>query len=140
MQLIDFIIEAKLAGYAAGGEAGEAGIGAAKGHLHGFNPFGGSERVFDATGGLVWMMNYYGEILPAAADPKRTYAFLRQAMARITPDFPFRGPAQFQKGALRYRNHQHGDLGRFHGVEQIFEDEREVYRLHYHGGRMTPPA
>jgi hypothetical protein len=146
--LVDFIIKAKLSGYATGGEGQErkfddGSLGfqfMANGYkyldrYYGFNPFSGTEHVYNDAS-LIWMMNYYGEVLPTHADPKKIYSFLRKAMSLITLAYPFRGPAKLEKDNLQYENIQNGNLDSFHGVESIYEGNKRVYFLHYHGGNM----
>ncbi len=153
MALIDFILKAKKSGYAAGGEGkqrlfedGARGFEwVADGYryldrYYGFNPFSGSEYVFNSDNVLTWTMNYYGEVLATHLEPNIVYAFLKQAMASITPEYPFRGPAKLEKGNLRYQNEQNGTLDRFYGVESIYDGKDRVYYLHYHGGRMIETA
>ncbi|BCS97214.1 hypothetical protein DSLASN_28460 [Desulfoluna limicola] len=149
MALIDFILKAKLSGYASGGEGqkrafddGARGFEiAADGYryldrYYGFNPFSGAEHIYDADASLIWTMNYYGEVLPEHSAPEKIYAFLREAMLLITPEYPFRGPSELKQGHLQYENIQHGTLDSFHGVESIYEKGERVYFLFYHGGRM----
>lgn len=149
MTLIDFIIKAKLSGYASGGEGQELKFGdGSKGfelvsdgyryldRYNGFNPFSGSERVFDSDNTLVWIMNYYGKVLPGCTDPKGIYSFLKEAMLLISLQYPFRGPAQLEKQNLRYENIQNGSFGSFQGVESIYQNDEKVYVLFYHGGSL----
>jgi hypothetical protein len=84
-------------------------------------------------------MNYYGQVLPKCSDPMKVYAFLKEAMRLVSPEYPFRGPALFEKGSLKYENQQYGTLDSFHGTECIFENNEKVYFLHYHGGKVTVP-
>jgi len=69
--LIDFIMKAKISGYASGGEGQErkfddGSLGfefMANGYkyldrYYGFNPFSGTEHVYDDNGSLIWTMNY----------------------------------------------------------------------------------
>ncbi len=76
MALVDFIIKAKIAGYATGGENQElkfddGSIGfefASDEHkyidrYYGFNPFSGTEHIYDRNEALIWKMNYFGEFL-----------------------------------------------------------------------------
>lgn len=150
MSLIDFIVKAKIAGYATGGENQElkfddGSIGfeyesdgyTYSDRYYGFNPFSGTEHVYDSNKALIWKMNYFGEVLGSSSDPKGVYAFLREAMTAISPEYPFRGPAEFEKGSLIYQNDQNGTLDRFYGSETIFDDGKEVYYLYYHGGTMN---
>jgi len=147
--LVDFIIKAKISGYASGGEGQErkfddGSLGfefMADGyryldHYYGFNPFSGTEHIYDVDGLLIWVMNYYGEVLATHSDPKKIYSFLREAMSLITPAYPFRGPAKLERCNLRYQNKQNGTLDSFDGVEGIYEGDERVYFLHYHGGSM----
>ena len=150
MTLIDFILKAKLSGYASGGEGQEKkfddySIGfemESAGYRYldrynGFNPFAGSEQIYDSNNALLWVMNYYGEVLPSDSEPKRIYSFLKEAMLLITSEYPFRGPAKLEKQNLRYENLQHGALERFHGIESIYENDERVYVLYYHGGKIN---
>jgi hypothetical protein len=147
MEIIDFIIDAKLSGYAAGSGNNELKFeDGSKGseykskeyryldRFYGFNPFSGSEFVFDSSGKLIWTMNYFGKIVQDCKDPSAIYNFLRDAMAKIDRDFPFRGPSKLEKDGYLYRNHQSGLFERFHGEECITKDDLELYKLHYHGG------
>ena len=102
--------------------------------FNGFNPFTGSEKIFGEGNELLWVFNYFGEILPNGTDPKKIYSFLREAMRLITPEYPFRGPEFYENQNYRYENKQDGSLDHFHGIEKIFEKNKEVYVLYYHGG------
>ena len=150
MTLLDFILQGKISGYASGGEGQEKTFDDGSrgfeftGHgyryfdrYYGFNPFAGTEHIYTANGSLLWVMNYYGQVLPICSDPMKVYSFLREAMRLVTPEYPFRGPALFEKDILRYENQQHGTLDSFYGIESIFEKREKVYLLHYHGGKMT---
>ena len=149
MPLIDFILKAKLSGYASGGEGQEikfddGSIGfeiVSEGYRYldrynGFNPFAGSEQIFDSDNGLIWVMNYFGQVLSSGSDAKSIYSFLKEAMLQITIENPFRGPEKFEKLNFRYENKQHGSLDRFHGIECIYENNEKVYVLYYHGGKI----
>ena len=147
LTLLDFILQGKISGYASGGEGqektyddGSRGF-ESSGHgfryldrYYGFNPFAGTEHIHAADGPLLWVMNYYGRVLPICADPMKVYAFLKEAMRLVTPEYPFRGPALFEKDNLRYENQQHGTIDGFYGIESIYENHEKVYFLHYHGG------
>jgi hypothetical protein len=43
-------------------------------------------------------------------------------MRLVTPDYPFRGPALFEAGSLRYENQQQGTLDSFYCIESIYEN------------------
>ena len=83
MELIDFIIAAKIAGYASGNEAKKTTFeDNSKGFIfesngyryvdryYGFNPFCGSEFVFDSSRKLLWSMNYFGRLKPLIDSPR----------------------------------------------------------------------
>jgi hypothetical protein len=148
MTLADFIIKAKLSGYASDGagqekfDDGSIGfefIGDGYRYLdryYGFNPFVGAENIYDSDASLIWTMSYYGELSPGHSDPIKIYSFLKEAMLLITPEYPFRGPASLEKENFRYENVQNGSLDRFHGVESIYEHDERVHYFYYHGGTM----
>jgi hypothetical protein len=150
--LLDFILHGKISGYASGGEGqektfddGSRGFEFTKDgyryldRYYGFNPFTGTEQIYTVNGPLLWVMNYYGQVLPRCTDPMKVYTFLKEAMRLVSPEYPFRGPALFEKGGLMYENQQHGTLDSFHGTESIFENHEKVYILHYHGGKVAAP-
>lgn len=149
MTLIEFILKAKLSGYASGGEGqerkfddGSVGFEIVSDgfryldRYNGFNPFAGSEQIYDSNNELLWVMNYFGEVLPSGSDTKSIYSFLKEAMLLISTEYPFRGPAKLEEENFRYENQQHGSLGRFHGIERIYENSEKVYVLYYHGGKI----
>lgn len=152
MNLLDFILQGKISGYATGGEGqektfddGSRGFESrGRGYryldrYYGFNPFTGTEHIYTDNGSLIWVMNYYGQVLPICSDPVKVYSFLKEAMQLVSSDYPFRGPAMFEKSSLRYENQQYGMLDSFHGTESIFENGEQIYFLHYHGGKVTMP-
>jgi len=149
MELIDFILKAKLSAYAANDERyirefddGSKGFEYASGtyryvdRFYGFNPFSGTEQVFDRRGLLIWKMNYYGEVVATGMDARKIYSFLKDALRLITPEYPFRGPANLEKEKFSYENIQKGTLDSFHGIESIYAIKERVYYLFYHGGKM----
>ena len=149
MNLVDFIIKAKISGYATVGEKQELKFDDGSfgfkfesdgykyvDRYYGFNPFSGTEHVYEREESLIWKMNYYGKIVDPSSDFKIIYAFLREAMSSITFKYPFRGPAKLEKGNLVYQNQQNGTLEGFSGFETIYGRNKKVYYLHYHGGTM----
>ncbi len=149
MTLIDFILKARLAGYPSGGDGKEKKFDDGSvgfeiitdeyrylDRYNGFNPFAGSEQIFNSDKALLWVMNYFGEVLPNGSDPKKIYSFLKDALLLVSPEYPFRGPATLEKQNSKYENQQYGSLDRFHGIESIYENNEKVYELFYHGGRI----
>ncbi|MBI5602253.1 MAG: hypothetical protein HY879_02775 [Deltaproteobacteria bacterium] len=106
MSLLNFILQGKASGYASGGEGqerifedGSRGFEFVGEHYRyldryfGFNPFAGTEHIYAANGPLLWVMNYYGQVLPTCSDPMKVYTFLKEAMRLVSPAYPFRGPS-----------------------------------------------
>jgi uncharacterized protein DUF5680 len=101
--------------------------------------FLGHETVWKKTR-PVWGMNYHGVRLDKLFEEKRLYALLREALKRVEPSRPFRGPEKYESNNLRYSNVITGDLGSFRGVEFIYETGRILYQLDYHGGILGTVA
>jgi len=100
----------------------------------GFNPFIGEETVF-YQGVCVWGMNYYGcAVSSEELSLKDVYAFLREALKRISEKKPFRGPEKYERQPFKYVNTVEGDVNKFNGTENIFYRGKEIYSLLYHGG------
>lgn len=144
--LVAFIVKAKVATYASDGEAGETklpdggneytfieGDYLYKDRYYGFTTFIGEEIVF-LQGKPIWGMNYYGRTLSRAINTKELYGFLRQAMKQVSIERPFRGPKRLEDGRYRYEDTNTGDTQDFQGIERIYYNNEEVYRLDYHGG------
>jgi len=149
MTLREFLVRAKVRGYAAEGERGETllvdggkGLSYREGpyeyrdRYYGVNPFIGEEVVWKG-GKAVWAMNYLGAVIDEAVSPDGVYRFLQRAMRRVEEARPFRGPAVFSDGNLTYEDASTGDLEGFAGTERILRAGREIYRLTYHGGRVA---
>jgi hypothetical protein len=147
--LIDFMLKAKLSGYSANDERGKiefddgsVGFEFSQSRYryidryYGFNPFSGTEHIFEINGPLIWKMNYYGVISTESCSPKIIYAFLREAMSLITREYPFRGPPGHEKDDLSYLNQHTGTVQSFNGMETIHLSGEKVYYLYYHGGSM----
>lgn len=146
MELSKFLVKAKIATYAADGEANERTLqdGAKeltledsmfkyRDRYYGFNPFIGEEVVFENRK-IVWSMNYYGKIISDVVSAKEVYGFLKSAMRQVKEDRPFRGPTNFKSSDFEYTDESRGDINDFSGTEKIFFKRREIYRLTYQGG------
>jgi Domain of unknown function (DUF5680) len=149
MQLIEFILKAKLAGYANNAEEQKikfpddsVGFKYITEHFdyldryYGSNPFTGSEQVSNKEDSLIWTMNYFGGVTSNDESLGEIYSFLKEAMSLITQDYPFRGPKEYQSDRFQYKNEQEGTIERFNGIEHIYSDNKQVYTLHYHGGTL----
>jgi hypothetical protein len=148
MDLSKFLVKAKIATYASGGEANERVLedGAKeltfesdgfryRDRYYGFNPFFGEEIVWRYNN-IVWSMNYFGKISSDVVPGKEVYRFLQSAMRQVKEDRPFRGPNNFKSGDFEYLDESTGDVNDFTGIEKILFKGQEIYRLDYHGGSM----
>ncbi len=96
--------------------------------------FIGEEAVWQA-GVPIWGMDYYGKMLiPEIPDGFGT--FLKNALLRVTPQMPYRGPALYTEGSFLFQCAASGDLSRFKGEEIIFHEGAPIYRLDFHGGEV----
>jgi hypothetical protein len=86
----------------------------------------------------VWSLSYAGgmceEVEKSAIKP--VYSFLRQALTAVPEHLPLRGPALFEREAMRYTFRCDGTIERFSGLEEIYRDDQCSYRLHVAGGRL----
>lgn len=148
MELVDFIVKAKKNTYASGNKASiledgfeefvfKEGDFKYRDRYYAENPrfFGGQEVIWQ-KGKTAWIMNYYGFIIDLGVDIERVYEFLRKAMVQVDKDRLFRGPSFFKEGDFRYFDKSNGDVNRFKGIEEIVFQNRGVYKLEYHGGKV----
>lgn len=148
MKLEQFLVKAKVSAYANEGEGGEGiladgckeltfqeGEFRYRDRYFGWDPFVGEEVVWQSDR-VIWAMNYYGLVFDEVGPAGQVYAFLQQAMNEVKEDRPFRGPRSLKEGNYEYLDESQGDVDRFTGVERILYQGREIYRLHYHGGRV----
>jgi hypothetical protein len=99
----------------------------------GGEPFGGREVVFFQDQ-PAWMMVYYGEVADRTADVGPIYKILRQALAAIPDEAPYRGPSKLVDGEYEYQNEWIGELTSFSGQEKILHFGVVVYQAKYSGG------
>jgi hypothetical protein len=148
MRLNEFLVKAKVRTYASEGEANERVLEDGAKELsyeerafkyqdryYGFNPFAGEEIVWKNRE-FIWAMNYYGKVTSDKVTAKQVYGFLKAAMRKITEERPFRGPKNFNDGDFEYVDESNGTIDCFTGIERIFYQGEEVYRLDYHGGSI----
>ncbi len=102
-------------------------------YLGGFR-FAGEEAVWH-KGQPVWGMNYYGWMLVETI-PEGFGEFLKQALLKVTPEAPYRGPAVFKAGNFEYHCQWDGQPEQFEGRERILLAGKPVYELVFHGGTI----
>ena len=148
MKLAEFVIHAKVRSYASGNDAEpvkypdgcielnyqEDGF-QYRDRYFGSNPFVGEEVVWQ-NGQIIWAMNYYGYVIDENTDSAQVYHFLQKAMGQVKEDRPYRGPFYLKEDDFEYFDQSQGDIDQFTGMEKIFFQGDEVYRLHYHGGKV----
>ena len=139
---IDFLLRAKRATYAAGGE--ESAPSRPGSHDLRYEEDGGWLYVDSYLGGErfigeeavwkdgvpVWAMNYSGRVAGKGFDGD----FLKAALLRVPESAPYRGPIEYQDGPLLYCNTSAGAPDWFFGREEIFRSGVSVYECIYHGG------
>lgn len=132
-----FVVDAHRNGYASGGgepaDDGGTCVEYRDGdwryvdRYYGSRSFVGSEVVFH-EGTAVWGMHYSGAPTDPDVDSDGIYAFLRDALERVSVETPYRGPERYAGGDFVYRTTVDGSLSRFSGTETIDRDSTPVYR------------
>ena len=148
LKLEQFIVKAKISAYASGGEGGEGiladgckeltfqeGNFKYRDRYFGWNPFVGEEVVWQGDK-VIWAMNYYGIVFNEVVPVGQVYQFLQKAMNQVAEDRPFRGPCYLKEEDFEYRDESHGTFERFTGLERIYYQGQDIYRLDYHGGTV----
>lgn len=148
MEFMTFLLKAKLKTYAAGGEGNEQNLEDGtremsyrdgnffyRDRYFGFDPFIGEEVIWE-NGKVVWAMNYYGMVTDESVSAGDVYHFLQKAMQHVSAERPFRGPDEYEEGDFLYKDASEGNLSQFSGEETIFFQNKQVYLLMYHGGKV----
>jgi hypothetical protein len=141
-----FLIETKKAGYGAGDSKKwikekdgsttiifESGDFRMRDNFFGGEPYGGNDVIF-YKGQAVWMMVYYGLIIPSISNLEEVYEFLKKALRQQPEDLPLRGPKLFKDGEFTYKNKVKGGLEDYVGEETIFKNKVQIYKANYSGG------
>jgi hypothetical protein len=84
----------------------------------------------------VWSMNYYGRTEKPLITQKELIVFLKEALAQVTEEAPFRGPTLFTQGELTYTHYASGSVKAFAGTEAIAHNGTIFYTLAFHGGNI----
>lgn len=145
-KLAEFIVNANQNTYAAGGKEVKTSIEGfkelrfKKGDYEyidlytGFYTFPGIS-IIKYKNKPVWTMSYVGGMKPEEHKrAKETYSFLKEALMRVTEEYPFRGPELFKKKTFKYSCKVRGNLEYFTGKEIIKQDNKEIYRVDFIGG------
>ena len=86
----------------------------------------------------IWGMNYYGITLDKKLSEEAIDKVLRPALMRVGEDnnIPVRGPKEYVNGKYKYVFNVTGDLDYFEGIETIYKENKKVYELKCHGGKI----
>ena len=142
--LVSFLLRAKRATYAGhGGESSPSrpashDLEYREGDFFYYDTYLGGERFVGeealwVKGAPAWSMNYAGRVIGAGFSGD----FLKEALAAVPRERPFRGPALLQKGAYSYHCLSGGDFEWFEGYEEIFSEGVKVYECRFHGGTIA---
>lgn len=97
----------------------------------GSSSFSGQEALWD-EGTPFWSMNYVGRLVGEGFSGD----FLKECLALVSPDRPFRGPAVHQNGDFLYHCAVQGDFSWFLGDEAIYLRGHRIYECRFHGGTV----
>ncbi|MCY6484089.1 DUF5680 domain-containing protein [Clostridium aestuarii] len=78
----------------------------------------------------IWGMNYNGRIIGEGFSGK----FLKEALALVPKEYPYRGPMVYQNGQYKYHCIVNGEFEWFQGYEEIFLNDIKVYECIFNGG------
>ncbi|TLG77247.1 DUF5680 domain-containing protein [Culicoidibacter larvae] len=143
-EVIAFLLRAKKATYAGhGGEATSSrpashDLQYAEGELVYIDSYLGSSR-FAGEEALwrerrpFWSMNYVGRVL----SDDFSSAFLKEALAQVPSDQPYRGPLIYRNGVHTYHCTIQGDFEWFQGHEEIYCNNIKTYECYFHGGLIV---
>lgn len=148
-KLCKFLVKAKKATYAAGATAKKVlendksttlifddGNWKYHDNYFGGEPFGGREVVF-CKGKPIYIMTYYGLVKQSISDFEPIYKMLQLALGLVPEAHPFRGPKEYSKGGMTYKNSYSGQIDNFFGEEVIIYKGKEVYKAKYIGGLVN---
>lgn len=100
--------------------------------------FMGEEVVYTDAEMPIWGMNYYGVTLDKNLTEEAIDKALRPALMLVGQDdiLPVRGPKEYINGDYKYTFEVDGDLEYFTGTETIYKNNKPVYILKCHGGKI----
>jgi len=99
--------------------------------------FMGEEVVYRGSDIPKWGMNYYGVTIDDNLSEEAMDKALRPALMKVGEDnsvLPIRGPSKFENDGYIYIFKTNGDIGNFTGEEEIYKNDKLVYKLVCHGG------
>ena len=100
--------------------------------------FMGEEVVYDNNSTPLWGMNYYGITLDETLSEEIIDKALRPALMKVGEDniLPVRGPKLYINEDYKYTFKVTGSVDNFEGTEEIYINDKKVYVLRCHGGKI----
>ncbi|MGV1817550.1 DUF5680 domain-containing protein [Agrobacterium sp. CG160-95] len=149
--LEEFIVQAKSATYVGGGNKsstptriGSHDLGFRSGDWNYIDSyFGGTDFIGQEVvwhqGVPLWAMNYYGRIIrPELIDGTVAGRVIQRSLSTLYREGRFLGGFTHEVEDMIYVDTNEGEFRSFTGVERIYRDSVELYRLDYHGGVIKP--
>lgn len=153
-EIIEFLIKAKKATYANSGakKINSSRLGSNDYHYEeennglkmmyhdtyfGGTRFIGEEVIYIKSDIPKWGMNYYGMTLDDTLLEEAMDEALRPALMKVGEDplvLPLRGPSKWEQSGYRYTFKTTGTIENFEGLEEIYKENKLIYRLHCQGG------
>jgi len=99
----------------------------------GGEPYGG-RTIISYTGKPVWIMVYYGGIITGLISMTDLYPYLKKQLLNPEKDIPVRGPFNDKNGKFSYNLKIEGDLSDFSGLEEIYYEDKLVFKTRIAGG------
>lgn len=98
----------------------------------------GEEVVYDNNSTPLWGMNYYGITLDETLSEEIIDKALRPALMQVGEDniLPVRGPKLYINEDYKYTFKVTGSVDNFEGTEEIYINDKKVYVLRCHGGKI----
>lgn len=93
--------------------------------------FAGEEALWE-RGKPFWAMNYCGRVIGNGFEGD----FLKEALANVPFEMPYRGPSEYKKDNLIYKCTVDGDFEWFIGHEEIYSYDEIIYECMFHGGAV----
>ena len=95
----------------------------------GSEKFSGEEAIWEKDE-PIWAMNYTGRLVGEGF----LGGFLKEVLARVDKDYPYRGPLFYEKEDYEYHCSVNGEFEWFQGYEEIFYKGNKIYECYFHGG------
>jgi hypothetical protein len=140
-KIIEFLLRAKKATYAGKGPESAPSrpvshdLQYSEGDLLYFDTYLGGEKFAGEEalwekGQPFWAMNYCGRVIADGFSGD----FLKEALANVPFDMPYRGPEEYRSGEYLYKCSVTGDFHWYCGFEEIFKGGVKIYECMFHGG------